>query len=41
MGKLIGCFLLGAFLALVFQPYLFPNGFASALRYFVEDIGNR
>ena len=41
MGKLIGCFLLGVLLALVFQPYIFPDGLASALRYFVQDIGNR
>jgi hypothetical protein len=33
MGKFIAGFLLGAFLALVFQPYMFPDGFADAIRH--------
>lgn len=33
MVRYAGCFLLGAFLALIFQPWLFPDGFVEALRH--------
>jgi len=32
MGRFIGGFLMGGFLALVFQPYMFPDGFAEGIR---------
>jgi len=34
MGKFIVGILIGAFLALIFQPYLFPDGFIGAFRRF-------
>jgi len=31
--KYVICFLIGAFLALIFQPFMFPDGFVEALRH--------